>query len=180
MTFEAFRPSNPLRGFRFAVTFALAPSAGAVIAGSGVVPVQAGFSEVSGLGGTIALESYNEGGRNDRVLKFATRADYGNVTFRRGVSLGREIYDWFDSVRRGSFGARRSVLIAHLDERAEVAAVWYLFRALPTAYTGPSWNAGDSSVAIESLEIAHEGIEQIPGSDFSLSAASPVTGQGGR
>jgi phage tail-like protein len=171
MTFEPLRVSSPLPGFRFAVTFTLTPSAGAIASGGGIVPVQAGFSEVSGLGATIELHTYQEGGRNDRVLKFPTRADYGNITFRRGVTVGREIYDWFDMVRRGSFGSRRSILIAHLDERAEVALVWFVFRALPVSYTGPVWDAGQNAVAVESLEIAHEGIELVPGSDFAVEGA---------
>jgi len=171
MTFMALRPSTPLPGFRFAVLFALSPSAGAIVAGSGVIPVQAGFSQVSGLSGSIAIESYNEGGRNDRTLKFASRVDYGNITFRRGVTLGREIYDWFDQVRRGSFGGRRTILIAHLDAKGDVGAIWYVFRALPTSYTGPSWDASQSSVAVESLEIVHEGIEQIPASEIATTGA---------
>lgn len=171
MSFAPRTPSSPLPGYRFAVTFTLSPSAGAIVAGSGVVPVQAGFSEVSGLGASVEMHTYNEGGRNDRVLKFATRADYGNITFRRGITLGRELFDWYDQVRRGSFGARRSILIAHLDERGEIQLVWYVFRALPTSYVGPTWDAGQNALAIESLEIVHEGIELVPASDFLVESA---------
>lgn len=170
MSFEALRPPVPLAGFRFAVTFAFTPSAGAFASGA-FVPFQAGFSEVSGLAGSIETHTYQEGGRNDRVLKFPTRADYGNVTFRRGMSFGREIFDWYDQVRRGSFGARRSILVAQLDGRGNPALVWYLFRAFPIAYTAPSLDAGQSALSIESLEVAHEGIELIPGDGRAIEQA---------
>jgi hypothetical protein len=40
--------------------------------------------------------------------------------------------------------------------------IWYFRRGLPVKYTGPSLNATQSSVAIESIEIAHEGLSQVP------------------
>ncbi|MEM9189372.1 MAG: phage tail protein [Myxococcota bacterium] len=171
MSFGASQPSNPLSGFRFTVTLGPSASIGAASLGTGIVPFQAGFSEVSGLGATIDIHTYEEGGRNDRTLKFASRADYGNITLRRGVALGRELFDWYDAVRRGSFGARRTLNIAHLDERGDAQLIWTIFRALPAGYVGPTWDASQNSVAIEALEIAHEGIELIPGSELALESA---------
>jgi phage tail-like protein len=161
-------PSNPLTGFRFSVSFSDASSPGGLLTlGSlltiaGVIPSVAGFSEVSGLDSSIEMFDYKEGGRNDFVHKFATRASYGNLNFKRGVAVTPDLWQWFDKVRQGSFGARRSVTITHLQADGTPALVWNVTRALPLKYTGPSWNAGQSSVAIESIEMAHEGLELVP------------------
>lgn len=175
MTFAARTASNPLPGFRFAVAFAESEQPAGALAQGGVDKLVAGFSEVSGLDASIEIHEYKEGGRNDFVHKFATRATFGNLSFKRGVAVTQELWSWYDRVRRGSYGLRRSILIAHLDYAGEVALVWYAARALPTKYTGPSWNAGQSSVAIESIDVVHEGLEQLPASAFGLSTPAPAS-----
>jgi phage tail-like protein len=54
--------------------------------------------------------------------------------------------------------------------------VWYVRRAVPASYTGPTWDASQNAVAVESLEIAHEGLELIPGVDFAIDIAASVLG----
>ena len=158
MTFQARVPSNPLPGFNFAVTFAQTAEVAAAIAAGGVTQIAAGFQEVTGLESSIEIHSYNEGGRNDFTHKFATNANFGNITFKRGVALTSELWDWYDQVRRGSFGARRTITIVHLDYAMNMAHSWDVLRALPAKYMGPSWNSGQTAVAVESLEVAHEGL----------------------
>lgn len=171
MTFPALKISNPLPGFSFAVTFAESAQVAGAVAAGGVSQIVAGFQEISGLESSIEIQSYNEGGRNDFTHKFATSTNFGNITFKRGVALTPDLWDWFHRVRRGSFGARRSIMIAHLDSTGAAAIVWYVQRALPARYSGPSWNAGQSSVAIESLEIAHEGLDLVAGTEFGTVSA---------
>jgi phage tail-like protein len=172
MSFPALQPSNPLPGFNFAVTFAESSDVAGAIASGGVFQIKAGFQEVTGLESSIEIHDYKEGGRNSFTHKFATTTNFGNITFKRGVALTPDLFAWYDKVRRGSFGARRSILIAHLDYAGAPAMVWYVLRALPAKYTGASWNSNQSSVAIESLEIAHEGLELVPGTDFGTVNAS--------
>jgi phage tail-like protein len=50
--------------------------------------------------------------------------------------------------------------------------VWYFRRGLPVKYTGPTLNASQNSIAIESLEISHEGTHQLPGVGYAGAAAS--------
>jgi phage tail-like protein len=59
-------------------------------------------------------------------------------------------------------GKRRDGIIALLDDRRGPNNIWYFQRGLPVKYTGPSLNATQNNVAIESIEIAHEGIYQLP------------------
>ena len=174
MTFPAQSPSNPMPGFRFAVAFSEGTDVAGAVGGKGVTTLSAGFQEVSGLETTLEIHEYKEGGRNDFTHKLATQVNFGNVTFKRGVALTPDLWRWYNEVRRGNFGARRSIVVAQLDYAGNAALVWTLSRALPAKYTGPSWNAGQSAVAIESLEVAHEGLELTEGSDSALSL-----GQGG-
>jgi phage tail-like protein len=166
MTFPALGISNPLPGFNFAVRFGEPAQPAGAIARGGITQIIAGFQDVSGLESSIEIHSYNEGGLNDFTRKFATNTNFGNITFKRGVALTPDLWNWYHQVRRGSFGARRSVVIAHLDYAGRAAFIWYVTGALPAKFTGPSWNSAQSSVAVESLEIAHEGLELLPGSAF--------------
>ena len=171
MNFAPLRPSDPLSGFRFAVSFGEASLSAAALAPGGVIPLQIGFSEVSGLGGTIEAHPYQEGGRNDTTLKFPTRTNFNNITFRRGVALDMSLFLWFDKIRSGSFSGRRSVLIAHLNPQGLTSLVWYVHRAFPVTFSGPTWNSSQNSVAIESLELAHEGLTLVPGTSFIVDTA---------
>src|SRR5262249_18714457 len=106
-------PSNPLTGFRFAVSFSdqssqgggLLTAIGSLLSLGGVSLTVGGFSEISGLDASIEMFDYKEGGRNDYVHKFATRATFGNLNFKRGVALTPDLWQWYDKVRHGSFGA---------------------------------------------------------------------------
>jgi phage tail-like protein len=118
----------------------------------------AGFSECSGLDATIEIMDYREGGVNDYVHKFATRTSYSNLTLKHGVIyLYDDLWTWHNAWVRGS-GTRKDGLIVLLDESRSPAKVWKFRRGIPTKWVGPSLNATQSSVAIESLEIAHEGL----------------------
>lgn len=166
MIFPGLTPSNPMPGFNFAVTFAESAGVSGGIAQGGVTRVSAGFQEISGLEASLEIHEYKEGGRNDHTHKFATNANFGNITFKRGVALTPDLWTWYAQVRGGSFGARRSILIAQLDYERNPALVWYVSRALPAKFVGPSWNSGQSSVAIKTLEVAHEGLELVPAEEF--------------
>jgi phage tail-like protein len=173
MMFPALTISNPLPGFNFAVSFSESDLPASAIAGSGVSQVVAGFQEVSGLESSIQIQEYKEGGINDYTHKFASTVNFGNITFKRGAAVTPDLWSWYSRVRRGSYGARRTIVIAHLDYEGQAALVWTVRRALPSKYTGPAWNSGQSSVGIESLEIAHEGLELVPATDFGAGGVAP-------
>lgn len=119
----------------------------------------AGFSECSGLEMHMELFEYKEGGLNDRVHKFAGRFAHSNITFKNGVIfLYDDLWNWLFSFTQGE-GVRKDGIVCLLDEARRPAKVWKFRRGLPTKWVGPSLNASQSAVAIESLEIAHEGLE---------------------
>ena len=122
----------------------------------------AGFSECSGLDVTLEVMEYKEGGVNDYVHKFPTRASHGNLTLKRGLTLlDDDLWNWHQGFVQGFVqGAvkRKNGLVFLMDESRSRAKVWMFKRGIPMKWVGPSLNATQSAVAIESLEIAHEGL----------------------
>lgn len=121
----------------------------------------AGFSECSGLEMSMQPEEYKEGGNNATVLKFANRVTWGNLTLRRGLSSSSELWDWHYGFVEGR-GKRRDGVVILLDETRAPARIWCFRRGLPIKYTAPQLNAAQNGVAIEAIEIAHEGMLQLP------------------
>jgi len=130
---------------------------------SGILDVAAGgFSECSGIEMSMTPEEYKEGGRNDATLKFASRITWTNITLKKGLGLTNELWDWHYGFVEGH-GKRRDGVIVLLGASREPQHLWYFRRGLPVKYTAPQLNASQSAVAIESIEIAHEGIYQVAG-----------------
>jgi len=149
---------DPYRGYNFSVSLSDSTSALSVAFNiSGVAPVGS-FSECSGLDTTLEVEDYREGGNNGLVRKCPTRVSWGNLRLRRGIARNDELWLWhFDFVE--GRGKRRDGVITLLDERQHPVKTWRFKRGLPVKYVGPSLNAGQSQVAVEEIEIGHEGIK---------------------
>jgi phage tail-like protein len=146
------------------------------LAGSAILDVAlGGFSECSGLDITLQIEEYKEGGNNGGLLKFPTRVSWPNITLKKGVGISSALWDWHYGYVEGK-GKRRDGLIVLMNELHVPNCIWYFRRGLPIKYTGPSMNAQQNQVAIESIEIAHEGISQMPGIGFLGGASSIVAG----
>lgn len=120
-----------------------------------------GFSECTGLEMSLQVEEYKEGGRNSEVLKFPTRLTWSNITLKKGIGVGTALWDWQYEFATGN-GRRRDGIIMLLTDLQVPHNIWYFRRGLPVKYAGPALNATQNNVAIESIEIAHEGIHQIP------------------
>jgi phage tail-like protein len=153
--------NDPVLGFNFLVSLIGSGSTLAVDS-SGVAPaVLGGFSECSGLESSLQVEEFKEGGRNDTVLKFPTRAQWGNITLKRGLTTNAGLFDWYYGFVRGR-GRRRDGIIVLQNELRSPTAVWRFTRGFPVKWNGPALNAAQNSVAIESIEIAHEGLTWDP------------------
>jgi phage tail-like protein len=134
-----------------------------------------GFNECSGLEMSMQPEEYKEGGRNGTVLKFPSRVTWSNISLKKGIGSGTALWDWHYGFVEGK-GKRRDGLIVLLNDLHIPNNIWYFRRGLPVKYTGPSMNATQNSVAIEAIEIAHEGIYQVPFVGLGAAAASSVVG----
>ena len=161
---------DPLLAYNFQISLLESGRSGG--ATGGLTPV-AGFSECTGLEGTLEVQDHPEGGLNGAVLRFPTRIKWSNLTLKRGLGRGLELWDWFYGFASGT-GVRKDGVITLQNERHEPHTVWGFRRGLPVKYAGPTLNAAQSAVAVESLEIAHEGLFLIPGGPPPGSAARTV------
>lgn len=119
-----------------------------------------GFSEVTGFDASIDVIEYREGDMVTTPMKIPGLKKYGNITLKQGLATSRVLYDW---ITVGVTGAvdRKTITITLLDEEEAPAASWQVINAWPTKYTAPDFNATSSEIAIETLEIAHEGMTRV-------------------
>jgi len=134
-----------------------------------------GFSECTGIEMAMAPEEYKEGGRNGGLLKFPTRVTWSNLILKRGLANSTELWDWHYGFAIGE-GTRRDGMITLLDEQRSTRCIWYFTRGLPIKYSGPALNATQNNVAIETIEIAHEGLYQVGGLGTISGAIGAIAG----
>jgi phage tail-like protein len=124
---------------------------------------RAAFQQVSGFDSTIDLIEHREGGENTTTRKLPGMTKYSNISLKWGVTDDRELYDWHRRVVNGA--ARKQVerkngSIVLLDRTGSELARWNFVRAWPVKWDGADFDAEKSDAAIETLELAHEGIER--------------------
>jgi phage tail-like protein len=153
---------DPLPKFRFVVTLdpgdAYLPPAQAAL-----VPLVAGaaFQEVTGLGAQLDVVAYAEGGRNDSVHQLPLRHSWNRLTLRRGLVLDPGLWSWYQAGLSGSLGARRDGSVLLLDAAGSPAVSWAFHGGLAAKWVGPDLHAEQNAVAVEALEIAHEGLTRV-------------------
>lgn len=134
---------DPVLGFNFRVEI------------SGVF--EAGFNEVTGLQAEIEVEEYREGGVNNSTHKFAGPVRFpSNLVLKNGITDSTKLWSWYQDVMRGKFD-RKSLDVVLLDAAGEEKRRWKFKSAYPVKWNGPDLKAASSEVALESLELAHEG-----------------------
>ncbi|MFH5187479.1 phage tail protein [Paenibacillus sp. TAB 01] len=118
---------------------------------------QAGFSEVSGFDASISVIEYREGNEITTPRKLPGLSKYGNITLKWGVTDSMDMYNWMSESLEGKIQRKTVTIIAINEEGADVAT-WQVIEAWPTKYTAPNFNGSGNEVAIELMELAHEGM----------------------
>lgn len=153
---------DPLPSFRFIVTLdpadAYLPAAQAALVS---LVALGSFQEVKGLGADLEVMAYPEGGKNDMVHQLPVRHSWNRISLRRGLARDIGLWFWYSAGLTQSLGARRDGSVLLLDSGGLPAMAWVFRAGLAVKWSGPEMNAMQNSVAIESLEIAHEGIQQV-------------------
>jgi len=135
---------DPVLGFNFAVEI------------SGLFV--GGFSEVSGLQAEIEVQEYREGGVNQYIHKRAGPAKYAsNLILKKGIGDSTALWQWYCDVMSGTV-QRKMVDVVLMTSSGDEKRRWKLQNAYPVKWTGPDFKATASEVAIETLELAHEGL----------------------
>jgi phage tail-like protein len=135
---------DPFLGFNFAVEIR-----GLVVGG---------FSEVSGLQAETEVQEYREGGVNEFIHKRAGPIRYpSNVTLKKGITDSTAMWSWYHDVMRGKI-ERKNISIVLMDSAGQEQRRWNFRRAYPVKWTGPDLRANNSEVAVETVELAHDGL----------------------
>jgi phage tail-like protein len=117
------------------------------------------FKEVSGLQIETEVFEYREGGVNDYIHRLPGPTKSGNIILKRGMGLTQEFLEWYGKILAGNI-VRHNVIITMYQTKPEEKVVqWRVIDAWPCKWSGPHFIAGDNTVAIESLELAHSGLE---------------------
>jgi phage tail-like protein len=115
------------------------------------------FVEVSGLGTETEVVEFREGGSND-VRKLPGRTKWPPIVLKRGFTGDRTLYDWATANATTGTVVRRSVLVTVHDAEGQPVARYHLEHAWPSKWMGPTLKASGNEVAIETLELVHEGL----------------------
>jgi phage tail-like protein len=122
------------------------------------------FQEVSGLDIEAQPIEYRAGdSKVFSVTKMPGIRKHGNVTMKKGIfKSDRKFWDWFNQIKMNTI-VRKPVTIRLLDEAGNPTMVWTLANAWPTKITGTDLKAEGNEVAVETIEIAHEGLTMANG-----------------
>lgn len=118
------------------------------------------FSEVSGLESETEVEERKEGGENFFVHKLPIGTKYGNIILKKGLGKSSELYDWYNSTRKGEI-TQKKIDILLLDSNFKEVKRWSFADAFPIKWSGPAMTASNSELAIQSVELVHKGFELI-------------------
>ena len=143
------RSQDPLRAYRFKVEIDAI--------------VQAGFSEVTGVAAEVEVEDVWEGGNNYYHHKLPKAARQNNLTLKKGLTDSDELWQWYLATIKALGGEGKlqrktlHVVLYDTDGTTEMWR-WRMDGAYPVKWTGPEFKADGNAVAVETLEIAHNGV----------------------
>jgi phage tail-like protein len=139
---------DPYRQFRFRVEI------------DGIT--QAGFSEVTFADTTTDPVEYREGNELPVFRKLSGLTKYGNITLKWGITDSMDLYKWRQGViDTGAEGQRKNISITLIDEAGKDKSRWNIVQAWPSKYKAPDFSGKGNDVAIELLEIVHEGFTRV-------------------
>ncbi len=144
---EELQDNNwPLPKFYFQVSF-------------GTINQSIAFQEVSGLEAeTQVIEYRNDNSHHFSTIKMPGIAKIGNVTLKKGVFVkDNNFWNWYSQIKMNTI-KRETVTIELLDEQGSPTMRWTLQNAWPTKVTGVDLKSDGNEVAVETIELAHEGL----------------------
>lgn len=119
------------------------------------------FMECAGLKSSCEVYEIKEGGLNGRTHKRAGQSKWENITLRYATNASTKLLEWRDEFLQDNFNQRTkySGSIAIMDNQGNVVRRFHFENAWPVSWEGPSLNSGRSELAVETLEIAHDGLK---------------------
>jgi phage tail-like protein len=143
----------PFTAFNFAVEIN--------VPGMSTKVCSAAFSECDGLEQTMDVKTIREGGSNARQIRLAGAVSYSQLTLKRGMTAGFDLWNWFAAVQQDpALRASGEVVLRAPDHSDRVR--FQLRRCLPLKLKAPPLNATGGGVAVEELQVAYESLTLVP------------------
>ena len=122
--------------------------------------VEANFAEITGLNvNTQEIEYRRPNTAEFAVTKLTGLKKFGNMTLKKGIFLNdNTFFEWHTKIKRNAMSGER-ITIDLLDQSDSVLMSWTLHNAIPTKIQGADLNSAGNEVAVETIEISHEGLE---------------------
>ena len=124
-----------------------------------------GLSVESPVAGDGGVQGSGKGGQRLRQAT-PTVEKFTNVTIKLIATTDKDLYTWYKNCNTNDAGSsqwssnRKAASVSAFDQGGTRQARWEIKNAYPSKYQGPSFTAGDSNMANETLELVHEGIER--------------------
>jgi phage tail-like protein len=116
------------------------------------------FHTCDGLGATVEVEEYAEGGNNNFTWSLPSRITWSNITMTRPVTAdSAKVLKWFNEVIKEA--DREDGEIVALAPDLTPIVSWQVMGIIPIRWQGPSFDPNQSQAAVETLEFAHEGLQ---------------------
>ena len=117
------------------------------------------FQEVSGPDVETQVIEYRAGSNKVfSTVKMPGIKKFTNVTMKKGIfKADKKFWDWFSEIKMNTI-KRVPITISLLDEDGAPTMVWTLANAWPSKITGTDLKAEGSEVAVEAIEIKHDGL----------------------
>jgi len=120
------------------------------------------FSEILGLDVSIDIVDYRTGtSPQSTAEKLPGLARYQNITLKRGLTQNTDLWNWVKNILNG-VSDKRNMSIVLQDAQHNDVVRWNVTNAWPCRWSGPALHSGSSDIAIESVEICHEGFVLVP------------------
>jgi phage tail-like protein len=118
------------------------------------------FQEVTGLSSETQVIEYRGGSSPVySTVKMPGIQKFSNVTLKKGMFKGdKNLWDKYNLIKMNTY-KRATITISLLDESQAVAMSWTLTNAFPTKITVSDMKSDVNEIAVESLELAHEGLK---------------------
>lgn len=141
---------DPYGAYNFEVTVNGVSDDGTAVKGS--------FTEVTLADTEVSPIDYRNGSEDIRVRKLPGLKKFANITLKRGITGDIEFWNWIRTGMKGQL-QRADGTITLLDENRQPVQRWNFTRGWCCKWTGPGFNATNNEIAMETVEICHEGLD---------------------
>ena len=124
-------------------------------------PLKVGFSKISGISNELSVDTIVEGGVNDRMIPLYTpKKMTGTLVFQHGIGIFNHVNQIFEAASFGKYISMPGVIFVY--DRKQIKRVYYYEGVVPIKWSLSDLDALNGSVIIDTVEVIHQGIYEVP------------------